>query len=184
MNTTLPQGATGLHWYFQWTYGATNYVGHASYLATKVGAGGGTPPAVSNGGVAYAVGTRGTTYSDTAATTGSMTTGAMGNVQIRVPLDKVGAPPVGATLTGVSVDTWAGQGGSVQGTGGSALHQIDHGPGGPGSTATGTNFVIGTDCNPPPPGIGEVPFAPLLPVVAAGLLFAIERRRRAASSVA
>ena len=128
LTKTIPDNATSVNWYFQWSYADVNYFGRASVNLSA-------PDDVS-----YAYGTyaapRYTTVGDAE---GTFNEGPGGTVEIHIPYEGVGAPPPGDTLTQIYAVTSVGQG--VPG-GPTTLSQVDRGP--KDAESYGTDYVVGS----------------------------------------
>lgn len=126
LDNTLPTNATSMAWYFQWTYAEVNYFSRATITRTA------PAPAYAFGTYDPATGR----YTTTAATEGTFTPGENGSVQVVVPLDQVGAPPAGDTLTNTYGTTFIGTGAGV-----TLLFDIDRAPDGEGY---GADYLMGS----------------------------------------
>ncbi|MDQ3953614.1 MAG: hypothetical protein M3279_11740 [Actinomycetota bacterium] len=126
LTTELPPGATGLVWYFQWTYGEVNYFASARY-------------SLWTGEVAYGLGERTDTgFSTTGETEGTFNEGEQGTITIVVPHEAVGSPSVGEALTQVYAESRTGLSGPA---GPGLVSQADRGPDG---EAYGTDYTTGS----------------------------------------
>lgn len=128
LDKTIPDNATSVNWYFQWSYADVNYFGRAAVNLSA-------PDSVSYSYGTYAA----PRYTQTDTTEGTFNEGPGGTVEINVPYEGVGAPPSGDTLTQVYAVTSVGQG--VPG-GPTTLSQIDRGP--KGAETYGTDYVVGS----------------------------------------
>lgn len=128
LSKDLPPNATSsINWFFHWTYNDVVYFSRArinNFVSDD--------PVYSFGTYAEPQ------YTTIDATTGSFNEGPNGTVQVDVPIEAVGAPPEGTTLTNIYATSTIGQGVP---TGPGVSFAIDRGP--KGEDTYGENFVTG-----------------------------------------
>lgn len=145
LSMDMPTNATGINWYFVWSYEDVIYFGRATISATA-------PDTVNYGYGTYDPAT--SRYTQTAASEGVFTEGENGTVEIHVPYEGVGEPPAGAKLTNVFAETFISQGvpGAV-----SSLSSVDRAP--KEADTYGADYVAGNCAGGGDDGGGETTLA-------------------------